>query len=240
MTIVQFVKGRTKHTLVGALIIVCLAVLSNGWDESARLRSIREEEEALLNVEFGTLDFKDLTFDQALQMTVEKVHARGHPELRLQIYSDPHKLDGFHTQVYPANPDAGKTHSVSLMSGVKLRSLLWYLGFAYGGTCVLQGNKLVGVPAIGTFQPFQKATWKLHPLRASLFGDQGLQGYARENGVTFYEGMMLEYQSERSEVVVCAPAEQMSLLYIILDPQPSRWQRLKWQAEGWYTRFFRW
>ena len=236
---VRFVKGRTKHTLVGALILVCLAVLSNGWSDSARLRMIREEEETLMNVEFDALDFKDLTFDQALQMTAEKVHERGHPELQLELYSDPHKLDGFHVQVDPSNPDTGKTHSVSLMSGLKLRSLLWYLSFAYGGTCVLQGNKLVGVPANGTFQPFERATWKLHPPRAALFAEQGLHAFAKENGVIFYEGMVLEYRRERSEVIVYAPPEQMTLLSIILDPLPSRWQRLKWQAEAWYARFFR-
>jgi len=200
---------------------------------------IREEEETLMNVEFDALDFKDLTCDQALQMTAEKVHARGHPELQLELYGDPHKLEGFHVQVYPSNPDAGKTHSMSLMSGLKLRSLLWYLRFAYGGACVLQGHKLVGVPANGTFQPFEKATLRIRQPWAQVFADQGLRMFAQQNGVLFYEGMELEYRREQSEVVIYAPRDQIDLLSAILDPIPSRWQRLKWQAEAWYGRSFR-
>lgn len=231
-------KGRTKRILSIVSIVVFLIVLFGVYRENARRRMIHEAE-MLMMVEFGVLDLNDLTFDQALQQVAEKVRESGHRELQLQIYPNPRKVDHFKVQEGLPDVDPKETHSVSFLPGLSLGSLLRYLSDTYGGTCVLQGHTLVGVHARGTFQPFEKATLQIRRPWAQVFADQGLRTFAKENGVILYEGMELEYRQEQSEVVIDAPQEQIDSLSAILDPIPSKWQRLRWRAEGCYDSLFR-
>jgi hypothetical protein len=87
----QAARKRIRTILWIALVI---ALSASGRIVSVQWRlSQAKELEAL---PFNAFEFKDATFEVALQKVVEEVHKLGHPEVKLTIYPDPGKAPGFH------------------------------------------------------------------------------------------------------------------------------------------------
>ena len=205
---VSLTRKRTKRIRSIAVLVFLLAALSLAYREYNERRMIREEE-ALKNLAIGPIEFTDATCEDALRILVEKLHAMGHPEVQLHMYSDAHQVPYFHTEQDRHRLLDAPPQPITFRLGDRegeafsLGQLLTYIGILGQSTCDLRGHDLVVVPTIGTMERFHKRRFKF--TFSAQIPNNNVAAWMKSNGVTFYDGMTIESKPKDSEIEIYAP-----------------------------------
>lgn len=201
------VRLRNLFAVVFAIpILVAGVFVYREYDERRMIR----EEEVLKRLDMGSFSVQDATLETAVKLIVERIHARGHPEVRLRPFSDAKQAPYFHRELnrLPSTLDLSpsSTMTFTLSGPLTLNELLRYVGGLSGSTCDFHGRDLVVVPAIGTMERFGRHVFRAAPF-AQMDEKSALQ-WLKANGVEpRYEGMTIELTPEKS-VVFFGPSSE--------------------------------
>jgi hypothetical protein len=236
-------KAHLKYQF--AVVLAAPVLVAGGliYGDYAERQAMREEE-TLKKLDVGSFSVENASVEAALKLIVEKVHARGHPEVRLRIYSDAKKAPFFHRELKPEYRPLDGPHALTITLGenepLTLGDLLRYVGRLSDSTCDFRGHDLVVVPAVGTMERFRRRSYEMPSLMSadgkSLPDAKSLLELLKAEGFgPRYEGMTIGV-GKKNSVVFYGPASE--------DPfegdavkTPLK-DRLRFQLINWRMRLF--
>jgi len=235
----QIMRGRALPVLSFAIVALLVAAAVLAFRAYWQVREIREEEK-LESVAIDSLDIRGATFDEALRLVVERVHAEGHPELRLRIYANGRDCAYFHGAErtdssknaakvdLSITPDPigrslnfrgwkadGASNHLEGSAGqmqILLRDVLGELELEFNLPCAVRGHDLVAAHTPGTLQRFVETSFPLSEEFLKENSDPALADLVRKSGAQFYEGMRVEFRRQQGDVFVFAPRNQVMVL----------------------------
>jgi hypothetical protein len=229
------VRVRNIIAVVMAIPVLVAGVLVyQDYDERRMIR----EEETLKKLDMGSFSVENATAEAALKLIVERIHVRGHPEVRLRMYSDAKQVPYFHRtlkpELSPLDGPANLTFTLGKDEPLPLRELLGYVSVLSRYTCEFRGHDLIVVPAVGTMERFRRRSYQVAPF--GLADEKSALQWLKENGMEpRYEGMTIGFDEKKS-LVFFGPASEDQLDHDLLH---TTWkERLHFFLLEWKIRLF--
>jgi hypothetical protein len=217
-------KVRTKFVISVVLAVPLLVAIVIGCREYNEQRKKREEE--ILNaLVIDSLNLVEASGADVARLIERNVHAKGHPEFQVRIYSDSRQVPHFHALQNPS-PYLEPSYKITAkLTSIPLAELIKFVSGLGVGTFELAGHELIVLPVPGTTRPFRRAVYKMYPEFFGTSSEKHLTDYV--HNLNSYEGMTFEINRQESTIEIFAPEHEVEMLDGLLysAKRPSWWEQ---------------
>jgi hypothetical protein len=233
---------QPRQKLILNVALVVTALLAAPWViERYEGWQAEREEENLKGLTIPSFQIFNASRTEVIDLLMAKLQIAGYADLPVRVFREGRTVPEFHAIEGRRPPLPGQTINLALGS-IPLGELLKYIGAATGSTCEVKGRGLVLVLAPGTTQHFRHESLKLDPGFFDGLSDRALANWAKDQGMTPYQGMTVAFRRRESEVEIYGPESEIEILEASVgnEPRHSRWKQIESTLVSWRMRLLGW